>query len=78
MIQRGIGAAIGALVTLLILIAFGPEGAAIEDFIPAVVIGAVVMFAWPIVIAWWLGRRAKARRESQIEDEVQRQLDQQG
>jgi hypothetical protein len=29
------------------------------------------------VIAFWLGRRAKARRENQVSAEVQRQLDQQ-
>lgn len=77
MIQRGIGAGFGALVTLILLLLFGPTGAAIEDYIPALVIGAVVTFAWPIVIAWWLARRAKARSQSHIEDEVQRQLDKQ-
>jgi hypothetical protein len=34
-------------------------------------------FFWPIVIAFWLGRRAKARRDDQIQSEVQRQMDQQ-
>jgi len=77
MIQRGIGAFIGALVTLILLLLFGPTGAAVEDYIPALVIGAVVTFAWPIVVAWWLVRRRKSKNEQRIEDEVQRQLDQQ-
>jgi hypothetical protein len=36
----------------------------------------VAAFFWPVVIAFWLGRRARARRDNQIESEVQRQLDQ--
>ena len=38
--------------------------------------GGLAAFFWPIVIAFWLGRRAKSRRDDQIESEVQRQLDQ--
>ncbi len=78
MIQRGIGVALGAVVTLILLLLIGPTGVAAEDYIAPLVIGAIAAFAWPIVIGFWLGRRAKARSQSRIEDEVQRQLDQQG
>ena len=76
MIQRGIGITIGAIVTLVLLIIFGPSGAAWQDYIAPLVIGGLAAFFWPIVIAFWLGRRAKQRRNDQIDDEVQRQLDQ--
>jgi cadmium resistance protein CadD (predicted permease) len=77
MIQRALGAGIGAIVTLILLLVLGPSGAVVEDYIPALVIGAIVTLAWPIVIGWWLIRRRKSKGEQRIEDEVQRQLDQQ-
>jgi len=77
MLHRGIGAAIGALVTLILLLVIGPSGATVDQYIPALVVGAVVTFAWPILAVWWLARRSKARQQSKIEDEVQRQLNQQ-
>ena len=80
MIQRGIGVALGAVVTLILLLLIGPTGpeVAAGDYIAPLVIGAIAAFFWPIVIGFWLGRRAKARSQARIEDEVQRQLDQQG
>ncbi len=47
-----------------------------SDYILPLVIGQVAAFFWPIVIAFWLGRRAKQRRDDQVSAEVQRQLDQ--
>ena len=41
---------------------------------PTAIIGGIVSFFWPIAIGFWLGRRAKERREDQIQKEVQRQL----
>lgn len=75
MIHRGIGVAIGAIVTLILLVLFGPAGGALDDYVVPIVIGALVAFAWPIVIVWWLGRRARQRQQARIEQEVQRQMD---
>lgn len=77
MIQRTIGVALGALATYLLLVLLNPADSADPNsvYLTAVVVGAVVSWAWPFVIGIWLGRRAKERREDQIEKEVQRQLD---
>jgi hypothetical protein len=75
MIQQAIGLAVGALVTLVLLQLIG--GDTIADNVLPVAIGAIAAFFWPIVIAWFLARRARERRSNQIEDEVQRQLDEQ-
>lgn len=75
MIQRIIGLAIGVIVTLVLLVAM--TDVTMEQAIVPLVIGAVAAFFWPVVIAWWLARRAKQRREDKISDEVQRQIDQQ-
>ncbi len=74
-IQRIIGLAIGGVITL-ILIPFMTD-ATIDQAIVPVVIGAIAAFFWPVVIGWWLVRRAKERRENQIQDEVSRQMNQQ-
>lgn len=75
MIQRGIGVTIGAIVSLVLLVAM--TTVTLEDAIVPLVIGAIAAWAWPLVIAFYLGRRAKKRREGQIQGEVQRQVDQQ-
>ncbi len=74
MIQRAIGIAVGALVTLILLVIMA-GGNPWQDYLTPLVIGGVAAFFWPVVIAFWLGRRAKERRENQIESEVQRQLE---
>lgn len=75
MLQRIIGLAVGALISLILLIILVPASPGWQDYVLPLVIGAVAAFFWPIVIAFWLGRRAKERRNNQIEAEVQRQLD---
>lgn len=76
MIQRGIGVIIGAIVSLVLLTIMVPgTGATWSDYVTPLVIGAIAAWLWPLVIAFWLGRRVKQRREGQIENEVQRQLD---
>ena len=75
MIQRIIGLTIGAIVTLILLVA--TTEVTVDQTIVPLVVGAVAAFFWPIVIGWWLVRRAKARREDQIQSEVSRQIDQQ-
>ncbi|MFV2065211.1 MAG: hypothetical protein ACC726_17100 [Chloroflexota bacterium] len=76
MIQRGLGVTIGGIVTLVLLLIMVPDNPVWQDYLAPLVIGNVAAFFWPVVIAFWLGRRVKQRRESKIEDEVQRQLDQ--
>lgn len=73
MIQRAIGVTIGALVSLVLLVLM--TTVTWDQAITPLVIGAIAAWAWPVVIAFWLGRRVKARREDQIQSEVQRQLD---
>jgi len=75
-VQRIIGIAIGIIVSLILLV-FMTSVTAQDAFVP-LLIGGICAWAWPVVIGIWLVRRAKARREGQIEDEVERQLRQQG
>ncbi len=76
MIQRLLGVSVGALATFLIL--WLSTVAKPTDLMPwyvvAVVTGAITSFLWPIVIGFWLGRRARNRRDDDVEREVQRQL----
>ena len=76
MLQHGIGTVVGALVALVFLILMA-GGNPWQDYVTPLVLGGLSTFFWPIVIAFWLGRRAKARRDDQIQSEVQRQMDQQ-
>jgi len=74
--QRLLGVSIGALVTFLILwlsTVVNPVDR-MPWYVAAAVIGAVVSFLWPVVIGFWLGRRARDRRDDAVEREVQRQL----
>ena len=76
MIQRLLGVSVGALVTLLILwlsTVVNPTDP-MPWYVAAVVTGAITSFLWPIVIGFWLGRRARNRRDDDVEREVQRQL----
>lgn len=76
MLQRLIGVSIGALITFAIL--WFSDVTNQTDLIPwyfaAALIGAIASFFWPVVIGIILGRRARARRDDRIENEVQRQL----
>jgi len=74
-IQRIIGLAIGVIVALILLVLM--YEITWDQAIGPLVVGAVAAFFWPIVIAFFLARRVKQRREGQIEDEVQRQMNQQ-
>jgi uncharacterized integral membrane protein len=77
MLQRIIGLAIGALVTLILLVFMVPNtDPSWTDYVAPLVIGQIGAFFWPIVIAFWLARRVKERRNDEIQAEVQRQLDQ--
>ena len=74
MLQRGIGVTVGAIITYVLLwLLVG--GDSLQDYAIAVILGGLAAFFWPIVIAWWLARRARQRSQGRIESEVQRQLD---
>jgi nicotinamide riboside transporter PnuC len=75
MIQRIIGFAIGVIVSAILLYFMADVG--FEETIVPLVIGAVAAFFWPVVIGWYLLRRAKHRRDDKIQSEVERQVNQQ-
>jgi heme A synthase len=75
-IQRIIGLAIGAIVAMILLVM--TTDVTFDQTIMPLVVGGIAAFFWPVVVGWWLVRRAKARREDAIQDEVQRQINQQG
>jgi hypothetical protein len=75
MIQRALGVAIGGIVTIALLV--GMTDVTFDEALVPVVIGAIAAWAWPVVIGFWLVRRAKKRREGKIEDEVSRQVNEQ-
>lgn len=72
MLQHIIGAAVGAVVTWFVLVV--TNATASPQYVTAVAIGAVATILWPLVIGFWLGRRAKARRDDQISKEVDAQI----
>lgn len=71
MIQRFIGVTVGALVTFIFLWFSHLDQMA---WAIAAVAGAITSLFWPIVIGFFLARRGKQRRESDIEAEVARQV----
>jgi membrane associated rhomboid family serine protease len=90
MLQRFIGVSIGALVTFILLLLFygGVDSNAVDQtvvnwrivgdstqaFLVASIVGAIASFLWPIVVAWWLARRMRRRRDDRIQSEVERQI----
>ena len=71
MIQRFLGVSIGALVTFVLLWLNHADASA---WATAAIIGAIASFFWPIVAGFFLARRAKRRRDADIQDEVARQV----
>ena len=77
--QRVIGIVLGAVVTYLILLLMdATSGEATIRYGLAVVIGAVVSLLWPWVIGFFLVRRAKQRRDNQIDKEVDKRMSEKG
>lgn len=72
MITRIISLAIGGVVAWLLLVLF--KAATPDAYVTPLVIGAVGAFFWPVVIGFFLARRAKERQEARIQSEVERQL----
>jgi len=75
--QHIIGVGIGAVVTYVLLWLF-VGSANSQQYHYAVIIGGIVALAWPWVIGLFLVRRAKNRRDEQIQKEVDKQMAQQG
>jgi hypothetical protein len=75
MLQRLIGIGLGALATYLLLIIMSPPvGSDQQNYVTAVVVGALIGFFWPIVIGWYLVRRHRQKNADQINAEVNRQV----
>ena len=72
MIQRAIGVTVGAIVSLILLVLM--TSVTWDQAVVPLAIGAVAAWAWPVVIVFYLGRRARARRDNQIQSEVERQV----
>jgi len=74
-IQNILGILVGSVVTLVVLLV--GNATKLEQYVTALVIGGIANLLWPIVAGIWLARRARARRDSRIESEVQRQVNEQ-
>jgi cytochrome c biogenesis protein CcdA len=73
--QRIIGVALGAVVTYLLLLALvGTAGDAARTYAIAVIVGAIVAILWPWIVAIYVGRRVKERRDEEVQREVEKQL----
>ena len=73
--QRILGVALGAVVTYLVLLALvGTAGDAPRSYAIAVIAGAIVAAVWPWIVAIYVGRRVKERRDEEIQREVEKQL----
>jgi 4-amino-4-deoxy-L-arabinose transferase-like glycosyltransferase len=73
--QRFIGIVLGGLTIYLLLNVM--EALTVDTqprYLLAIVIGMLVALLWPWVIGMRVARRAKDRRDEEIEAEVQRQL----
>ena len=73
--QRIIGIVLGAVVTYLLLVVLvGTAGDAARLFGIAVIAGAVVSLVWPWIVAFYVARRVKERRDAEVQHEVEKQL----
>lgn len=74
--QRIIGVVLGAIVCyLLLLLLVGTAGDASRSYAIAVVGGAIVAIFWPWIVALYIGRRVKERRDEEVQREVDRALE---
>ena len=75
MIHRIIGFILGGITIWLILNAqYDHRGPDQPRYLAAIVIGLAVIALYPWLIGIWFVRRRKAKRDEEIQDEVQRQL----
>jgi hypothetical protein len=74
-IRNILGILVGAVVALIALILLKADS--YEEYIPALIIGGIGTFLWPLVMGVWATRRVRSRREEQIQAEVARQVNEQ-
>ncbi len=72
MIQNILGILVGVAVALVALILLNANSW--EEYVIGLVIGGIGNFLWPLIAGIWLARRANARRNDRIQDEVNRQI----
>ena len=72
MLHHIIGVIVGAVAAWFVLVVTNASSS--TQYVTALVVGGIVSILWPIVFVWWLGRRAKARRNDQISKEVDDQM----
>jgi ABC-type uncharacterized transport system permease subunit len=72
MLQHIIGSAVGGAIAWLVLVLTNTNTS--PQYVTAVVIGAIASMLWPIVIGFFLARRVKQRRQDQIQQEVDKQV----
>lgn len=73
--QRFIGVLIGAVITYLLLLLMDTMSSEVTiKYGLAVIVGAVVSLFWPWIIGFFVLRRARDRRDDQIEREVDKRL----
>lgn len=74
--QRIIGVVLGAIVCyLLLLLLVGTTADASRSYAIAVIVGAIVAIFWPWIVALYIGRRVKERRDEEVQREVDRALE---
>jgi ABC-type uncharacterized transport system permease subunit len=76
MLQHIIGAGVGGIITWAVLVLTTATDS--SEYITAVVIGAIATILWPWVIGLFLARRVKARRNEDIQKEVDKQMAEKG
>jgi hypothetical protein len=59
---------------LLLLLLVGTAGDAARTYAIAVIAGAIVAILWPWIVAIYVGRRVKERRDEEVQREVEKQL----
>lgn len=73
--QRIIGVVLGAVVSYLLLLGLvGTAGDATRNYGIAVIAGAIVALVWPWIVAFYIGRQVKERREEEKKREVENQV----
>ena len=72
MIQNILGILVGVAVALVALILLNANSW--EEYVIGLVIGGIGIILWPLIAGIWLARRANARRNDRIQDEVNRQI----
>ena len=78
MIRRLLSILTGGIVTFLLLWLFD-DGRIVSSekagWVLAIALGAVASLLWPFIWAFFIARRARARREDAVQEEVQRQVE---